>query len=104
MFNVIIMDFTKAFDKVPHQRFFAKLRTMVYKVKHYSESNHFSSEENKQVVVDGEEAEFVDILSGVLQGTVLDLVLFLLFIYDLPDGLLSSVRLFADDSVLYRPH
>ncbi len=57
----------------------------------------------RRVVVDEKEAEFIDVLSGVPQGTVLGPVLFLLFINDLPDGLQSSVRLFADDCVLYHP-
>ena len=40
-------------------------------------------------------------LSGVLQGSVLGPILFLIFINDLPDNIRSSVRLFVDDSVLY---
>ena len=39
--------------------------------------------------------------SGVPQGTVLGLFLFLLEINDLPDGLNSPVRLFADDALSY---
>ena len=38
---------------------------------------------------------------GVLQGTVLSPLLFLLYVNDLPEGLQSSVRLFADDALLY---
>ena len=62
----------------------------------------FLSGRQQRVVIEGEAAEYVDVLSGVPQGTVLGPVLFLLFINDLPDGLQSPVRLFADDCVLYR--
>ena len=41
-------------------------------------------------------------LSAVPQGSVLGHILFLIFIYDLPDNINSTVRLFADDCVLYR--
>ena len=40
--------------------------------------------------------------SGVLQGTVLGPLLFILYLNDLPDGITSQVRLLADDCILYR--
>ena len=60
------------------------------------------SERYQKVVLDGQVSDPVPVLSGVPQGSVLEPVLFLIFINDLPDNIRSSVRLFADDCVLYR--
>ena len=54
------------------------------------------------MVLDGQASDPVPVLSGVPQGSVLGPVLVLIFINDLPDYIRSSVRLFADDCVLYR--
>ena len=100
--DVIIMDFAKAFDKVPHMR-------LLYKLDHYGirGSTHkwissWLSERSQKVVLDGQASDPVPVLSGGPQGSVLGSVLFLSFINDLPDNIRSSVLLFADDCVLYR--
>ena len=52
-------------------------------------------------MVDGERSDFVAVLSGVPQGSVIGPVLFLAYIDDLPQNIRSKVHLFADDFILY---
>ena len=54
------------------------------------------------VVVDGISSSSVSVLSGVPQGTVLGPLLFLIYVNDIASGVSSSIRLFADDCILYR--
>jgi len=54
------------------------------------------------VVLDGAQSDPVFVQSGVPQGTFLGPFMFLLYINDIADGLSSSLRLFADDCLLYR--
>lgn len=55
----------------------------------------------QSVVCEGATSSPAAVISGVPQGTVLGLLLFLTYINDLPDGLASTVKLFADDTLLY---
>ena len=94
--DVIVMDFAKAFDKDPHKRLLYKLDFYGIRGSTHKWIDTWLSERSQKVVLDG------PVLSGVPQGSVLGPVLFFIFINDLPDNIRSSVRLFADDCVLYR--
>ena len=54
------------------------------------------------MVLKGIASSTADVLSGVPQGTVLGPLLFLTFINDMLEVKTSDIRLFADDSLLYR--
>ena len=100
--DVIIMDFAKAFDKVPHRRLLYNLDYYGIRGSTHKLITSWLSGRFQKVVLDSQASDPVPVLSGVPQGSVLGPVLFLIFINDLPENIRSSVRLFADDCVLYR--
>ena len=100
--DIIILDFSKAFDMVPHKLLLHKLEKYGIRGQLLQWLEHFLTKRKMRVVVDGEASQDADVLSGVPQGTVLGPILFLVHINDLPESVLSSVRLFADDCLLYR--
>lgn len=99
---MVIMDFSKAFDVVPHNRLLQKLTRYGIHNKTHAWISSFLKHRVQRVVVGGEHSTWADVVSGVPQGTVLGPLLFLAYINDLPNNINSSVRLFADDCVLYR--
>ena len=100
--DLIIMDFAKAFDKVPHRSLLHKLEYYGIRGSTHKWIKSWLSVRTQQVVLDGQVSDPVTVLSGVPKGLVLGLVLFLIFINDMPDNIRSPVCLFADDCVLYR--
>ena len=100
--DLIIMDFAKAFDKVPHRRLIHKLDYYGIRGSNHKWISLWLSGHSQQLVLDGQASDPVSVLSSVPQGSALGPILFLTFINDLPDNIKSSVRLFADDCVLYR--
>ena len=100
--DVVITDFSKAFDTVPHKRLLLKLHRSGITGALHSWFKNFLTTRSQSVVLDSVSSSSVWVQSGVPQGTVLGPLLFILYISDLPQGIKSQVRLFADDCILYR--
>ena len=100
--DMIILDFSKAFDTVPHNRLLNKLDRYGIRNKTHTWISNFLKYRKQRVVIGGEHSTWTQVMSGVPQGTVLGPLLFLTYINDLPNNINSSIRLFADDCVLYR--
>ena len=101
--DVAILEFSKAFDTVRHDRLFGKLRFFGIQGPLLDWTVAVSKTQEQTVVVDGRRSSPCIILSGVPQGTVLGPLLFLMHINDLPSVVTSQVRLFADDCLMYCP-
>ena len=100
--DAILLDFSKAFDRVPHQRLLVKLRHYGITGNIYKWVSNFLTSRTQKVVLEGETSGLVDVISGVPQGTVLGPLLFLLYVNDISSHVSSKMRLFADDGLLYR--
>ena len=48
----------------------------------------------------GLQSNWTDVLCGVAQGSVLEPLLFLVFVNDIPDWIATSILMFADDTKL----
>lgn len=99
--DAVYMDFRKAFDSVPHARLLHKLYAYGVRGKVLNWIRAFLTDRRQRVVVGASESDWLPVLSGVPQGSVLGPVLFLVYINDLPDHVKSNVKIFADDTKLY---
>ena len=102
--DAILLDFSKAFDKVDHRLLLSKLHQAGIRNSLLSWMESFLLNRTQTVAVDGIESSPSPVLSGVPQGTTLGPLLFLIYINDISKNLSpnTKIRLFADDSLLYR--
>lgn len=99
--DLVLLDFSKAFDKVSHDKLCYKLHQLGVQGRNLAWIRGFLSNRTQKVIIDGECSSSIPVTSGVPQGSVLGPILFLAYINDLPAHIQSQVRLFADDTVVY---
>ena len=100
--DVIIVDFSKAFDLVPHGLLLTKITNSGVDSRVVVWIREFLLGRTHRVRVGGQLSAKVRVTSGVPQGSVLGPLLFLAYVNGIWRNMESTIRLFADDCVIYR--
>jgi len=100
--DTIYLDFSKAFDSVPHQRLLQKLKAYGIRGSIHEWLQDFLTGRSQRVAINGTKSSWGEVLSGVPQGSVIGPLLFILFVNDMPDAVHCGIQMFADDTKIYR--
>ena len=97
--DVVYPDFRKPFDSVPHNELLYKLWKHGIIGDLWLWFKAYLSLRTQCVKINGCSSDLLSVVSGVPQGSILGLLLFVLYFNDLPDALSSALPyLFANDT------
>ena len=96
--DMVYLDFKKAFDKVPHDLLIEKLQSFRIYGNLLKWINSYLTKRQQRVVMEGKSSSWLEVTSGVPQGSILGPLLFIFYTNDMPLKLRhSTIELFADD-------
>ena len=99
--RAVFLDISKAFDKVCHDGLIFKLKQNGISGSLFKLLANYLNNRKHRVVLNGSCSDYSEIESGVLQGSVLGPLLFLIYINDLERNIKSNINFFADDTILF---
>ena len=98
----LFLDISKAFDKVWHNRLIYKFKQNGVAGDLLDTLTNFLKERKQRVILNGQHSTRTNVETGDPQGLTLGPLLFLIYINDLPENLVSNPNLFADDASLFQ--
>ena len=102
--GMILIDLQKAFDTIDHEILFEKMSFVSFSKQVIDWFKSFLSNRTLKVKIGGTFSDEGKLTCGVPQGSILGPLLFLLYIYDMPQALYYDLLLYADDSCLVFQH
>jgi hypothetical protein len=100
--DAIVIDISKDFDLVQHDRLLMKIAISGVDLRIVAWVREFFRGRPQRVKILRRLSEEVRVTSGVPQGSVLGPLLFLAYVHDIWRNTESTIRLFADDCVIYK--
>jgi len=100
----IFLYFSKAFEKVPHRLPLAKLQSYGIGGKLLRWIESFLIDRVQRVSIAGHPSDWKSVLTGVIQGSVLGPLLFVVYINNFLEGMSSLGFHCADDTTLLSVH
>ena len=102
--DVIYTDFQKAFDRVQHCVLLSKLQTLGIHSQVLNWIGSYLMNRSQYVVIAGKKSLTFSVASGVPQGSHLGPILFLMFMWDIPNCIKNArCLMYADDIKLFFP-
>ena len=104
MVGCVLVDFRKAFDLVDHEILLRKLKCYKCTDSCLSWFESYLCNRKQRVSLNNNLSDASDVIHGVPQGSILEPLLFLIFINDLPLYLKDNgctIDLYADDTTIY---
>ena len=101
---LVLLDFSKAFDTVNHVLLLEKLKILGFQEDALKWVNSYLSNRKQKVKTDQEQSDWIDIINGVPQGSILGPLLFTILVSDIRRYIYNgSYHAYADDLQLYYP-
>ena len=97
----VFLDMSRAFDKVRHEGFIYKLRSMGVSDSLLKFFQNFLTNRFQRVSLNGQTSEWLPVKAGVSQGSILGPLFFLICLTDFSENIELTVKLFAEYSVVH---
>ena len=102
--GMILIDLQKAFDTIDHEILLQKFKAIKFSESTIKWFKLYLSERIFLVNIENKLSDFGKISCGVTQGSILRLLLFLIYVNDMPQAVTSTLLLYADDSCILYQH